>query len=175
MDAIEKEKTVALFGHNASAMSFFAKNHEQLLPEYKDALYSYVDEFIKKGFSNFVTCLVGGVDVWMAQHVIELRRQGIDVKLYCMMLFDGYEKMLNSAAKSALTNADKIMYSKLNPVTECCDAIRTEIIDMAAYVLAVYSNPERQLPVLYAKSQGVVIEVVDPRNIVKRIVGISPL
>lgn len=131
-------------------------------------LYGRIGELADSGITTFYTGMAEGVDLWAAQAVIQLRKEGRPVKLIAAIPFIGQEK--------SWSMEDKVLYERIK---ESCDDkvvlskgytskvyfTRNEyMVDRSDCVLAVYngSSGGTRYTIEYARKQG------------KKIIGINP-
>lgn len=99
---------------------------------------------IADGYSVFISGMAQGVDIWAAQIVLKLRREGNDIRLICACPFNGFEQRWSSSAKKEymeiLSSADLVRFicSRYNPA---CFQIRNEwMVNHSSRVIAVFNG-----------------------------------
>lgn len=82
----EKKKYCVCFtGHRPEKL---LRTQEEIQQE----LEICIRQAIQDGFPIFITGMAQGVDLWAAEIVLALRREGQPVKLVCAVPFEGCEK-----------------------------------------------------------------------------------
>ena len=57
------------------------------------ALETAIKEAIADGKNVFISGMARGVDIWAAEIVLRLRKEGANVKLICASPYEGFERM----------------------------------------------------------------------------------
>lgn len=59
-------------------------------------LYRYIDMAISKGYTNFISGLAMGTDLWAAEYILEKRRSNKDIRIIGMMPFRRHAERFTS-------------------------------------------------------------------------------
>lgn len=81
----KRDKTVAVSGHRPETI---VGKEARIIVELRKA----IEKAIEDGYTIFLSGMSRGVDLWAADIVIELRRYNKDLKLVCVIPFEGFEK-----------------------------------------------------------------------------------
>lgn len=116
---------------------------------------------VDDGFVTFISGMARGVDIWAAEIVLQLKKEGCPLHLICASPFDGFERSWPSEwqrrYRDVLAAADLVKY--ISPAySPACFQIRNEwMVDRSARVIAVF-NGERggtKNTIDYAARKGV--------------------
>lgn len=138
MTETEKRKhRVCFTGHRPEKLSRCEKN-------IKADLEKEIRQAIADGLDVFITGMARGVDIWAAQIVLNLRDEGMNVKLMCACPYDGFErgwsKEWQKQYTDILESADFVKYV-CPGYSRSCFQIRNEwMVDHAARVIAVFNG-----------------------------------
>ena len=99
---------------------------------------------IADGLDVFISGMARGVDLWAAEIVLRIRREGHPVRLICACPYDGFERSWNEESKTLyrtiLATADLVRYI-CPQYNRGCFQIRNEwMVDHAARVIAVFNG-----------------------------------
>ena len=100
------------------------------------ALEAAIKEAISDGKNVFISGMARGVDIWAAEIVLRLRKEGANVKLICASPYEGFERGWNVI----LAAADLVRF--ICPgYSRACFQIRNEwMVDHSALVIAVFNG-----------------------------------
>lgn len=127
----------------------------------KAALESKIRAAIGDGYQTFISGMARGVDIWAAETVLRLRREGI--RLICALPYSGFEARWSAEwqerYRQIVTAADWVQtvcpqYSKR------CFQIRNQwMVDHSARIIAVYNGTQggTRNTLEYAAAQGLSI------------------
>lgn len=138
MTETEKRKhRVCFTGHRPEKLSRCEKN-------IKADLEKEIRQAIADGLDVFITGMARGVDIWAAQIVLNLRDEGMNVKLMCACPYDGFErgwsKEWQKQYTDILESADFVKYV-CPGYSRSCFQIRNEwMVNHAARVIAVFNG-----------------------------------
>lgn len=116
---------------------------------------------VADGMNVFISGMARGVDIWGAEIVLKLKREGLDVKLICAVPYRGFENRWSyewqQRYRTILNNSDLVRYICPN-YSRSCFQIRNEwMVDHVSRVIAVYNGQPSgtRNTIEYAKKKGV--------------------
>lgn len=108
------------------------------------ALETAIKEAIADGKNVFISGMARGVDIWAAEIVLRLRKEGANVKLICASPYEGFERGWSAEWQRRynviLAAADLVRF--ICPgYSRACFQIRNEwMVDHSALVIAVFNG-----------------------------------
>ena len=88
---MNKNLAVCFTGHRPSKFGTYDENSE-LIISIKRSLHFNISNLITSGYTDFISGMALGVDMWAAERVLDLKRIYPDIKLICAIPFEGQEK-----------------------------------------------------------------------------------
>ena len=80
----------------------------------KNLLETAIEDAFSDGFTEYITGMARGIDIWAAEIVLELKKEFPHVRLICAIPFEGFERGWEKAWKEKYTRilheADEIHY-----------------------------------------------------------------
>ena len=132
----------------------------------KKDLEKEIRQAVADGLNVFITGMARGVDIWAAQIVLQLRREGHGVRLICACPYDGFEsgwsKEWQRQYKEILSEADFVKYI-CEGYSRSCFQIRNEwMVNHSARVIAVFNGEKSgtKNTIDYAIRQNVPVEFI---------------
>ena len=127
----------------------------------KSALLREIMKAIDEGFNVFISGMARGVDIWAAEIVLRLRKEGANVKLICASPYEGFERGWSAEWQRRyyviLAAADLVRF--ICPgYSRACYQIRNEWkVDHSALVIAVFNGQPSgtKYTIDYAKRKSV--------------------
>lgn len=124
-------------GHRPEKLS---QPERKIIAAIDRAIRAAVDD----GFVTFISGMARGVDIWAAEIVLQLKKEGHPLHLICASPFDGFERSWPSEwqrrYRDVLAAADLVKY--ISPAcSPACFQIRNEwMVDRSARVIAVFNG-----------------------------------
>lgn len=151
-------------GKRAHRCCFTGHRPEKLTITEAEALLrleSTIRQAISDGYTEFITGMARGVDIWAGEIVIRLRDEGRPIKLICASPFSGFEDVWNEEWQERyhrlLEEADSVEY--ICPgYSRYCFQLRNEwLVNNSSRVIALWNGKPSGTAntVKYAKKQGV--------------------
>ena len=118
-----------------------------------------IEDAYADGFTNYISGMSRGVDLWAADLVIELRKEYQNVKLICAVPYEGFEKEwsqgLQDRYQEILLAADEVHYICENYSRGSYQKRNEWMIDHASMVIAGYTGAKggTRNTLEYAKKQ----------------------
>ena len=131
--------------------------------EVNAALETQIRAAIGHGFQTFISGMSRGVDIWAAEIVLRLRREGQKIRLVCAVPYPGFETRWSAEWQERyhriLNEADRIEYICPKYSPNCFQARNEWMVNHAARMIAVYngSSGGTRNTLKYAESQGLSI------------------
>ncbi len=135
----------------------------------KAVLAEQIAALVDAGFTQFLSGMAEGTDVWSALAVLSLREQNPTTKLHCILpckeQADKWSVSSRDLYHSILDWADSIVYVSRTYYKNCMLDRNRFLVDHAAALLAVYNGERRggtAATMRYAQKVGREIIVIDP-------------
>ena len=138
-------------------------SQQEIITQLEQEIYSAINS----GFTTFISGMARGVDIWAAEIVLELRRQGHHIKLICASPFRGFEKNWPENWKNkyleVLQAADLVKFISPQYYKACFQVRNKWMVDHSALVIAVFNGePSGTLNTLrYAQSKSRIIRLIN--------------
>lgn len=122
-----------------------------------------IRQAIHDGLTVFITGMARGVDIWAAQIVLNLRKEGYPIKLVCACPYEGFEaswgQPWQTQYKAILATADFVKYICKSSSPSCFQIRNEWMVNHAARVIAVYNGQKggTRNTIVYAEKTGVPI------------------
>lgn len=99
---------------------------------------------VADGFTTFISGMARGVDIWAAEIILRLRKEGQPIRLICASPYDGFEKSWSADWQkrySAIIQAADLVKYICPGYSRACFQIRNEwMVDHSARVIAVFNG-----------------------------------
>jgi len=137
MDNIECTHRCCFTGHRPEKLSAIEK-------EVKEKLKKAIKQAIEDGFTEFISGMAYGVDMWAAEIVLEEKENNKDIKLICTPPYDGFEKYMKYDEKECYINimkkADIVKFVCDHYSPYCFQLRNCYMVDNSARVIAAYNG-----------------------------------
>ena len=150
----------------------------------KETLAREIAALVDAGYTEFLSGMAVGVDLWAAEIVLDLRkkkrghgifglgRKNDAPKLHCVLPCEGQESKWPLASQeryhAILKQADSVVYVSREYDDQCMLRRNRVLVDYSSLVLAVYDGSFRSgtgATVRYARKQGRKLIVIDPATL----------
>ncbi len=135
----------------------------------KAVLAEQIAALVDTGFTQFLSGMAKGTDVWSTLAVLSLREQNPTTKLHCILpckeQADKWSVSSQDLYHSILDRADSIVYVSRTYYKNCMLDRNRFLVDHTAALLAVYNGERRggtAATMRYARKMGREIIVIDP-------------
>jgi len=135
----------------------------------KKALAKQIAKLVDVGYTDFLSGMAEGTDVWAAQTVLALKKENPTLKLHCVLPCEGQADKWSASARevyfSILEQADSVVYVSRAYSKDCMLRRNRYLVDHAACLLAVYNGEWRggtAMTVRYARKMGREIIILNP-------------
>ena len=122
-------------------------------------LYEKINEAVEDGYTNFISGMQRGVDIWAAEIVIKLQKEGTPVKLIAACAFPGMENEWDQSWKNRyyklLRESEEINYIGDEPGRKSFFARDEWMVDHSNRVIGVFTGAPggTQKTINYAKEK----------------------
>ena len=136
-EEIKRLRRVCFTGHRPEKLN---RSEKSVL----DGLETAIRQAIADGSNVFISGMARGVDIWAAEIVLRLRKEGANVKLICASPYEGFERGWSAEWQRRynviLAAADLVRF--ICPgYSRACFQIRNEwMVDHSALVIAVFNG-----------------------------------
>ena len=136
--------TCAFSGHRPNRISIDYDEKNQDCIKLKQILKEEILRLIDIGVTRFLSGMSLGVDMWAAEIVIALKRQGYNIKLLCALpcetQADRWDDDDRERYFNILETADEVTYVNIRWTSICMYERNKYLIDHAGYLIAVYDD-----------------------------------
>jgi len=138
----------------------------------KEALATQVAMLIENRYTEFLSGMAPGVDMWAAQIILDLREKHPGLKLHCILPCAAqsakWSAALQKQYRTILEQADSIIFVNRADRKNCMLERDRFLVSYASVVLAVYNGEKRggtAATVRYARKLGRKLIVIDPATL----------
>lgn len=138
----------------------------------KEVLATQVAALVEDGYTEFLSGMAPGVDMWAAQIVLNLRENNPTLKLHCILPCTAQSAKWSAALQeqycAILEQADSIIFVNRADKKNCMLERDRFLVSYASLVLAVYNREKRggtAATVRYARKLGRELIVIDPATL----------
>ncbi len=164
-----KKLCCAFTGHRPKSFPWGYDESDQRCVELKEVFANQIRLLVNRGYTDFLSGMALGVDVWAAQTVLSLRENHQNIKLHCILPCIGQEKSWSDEAKatyfSIIKQADSRVYVSRRYYRDCMLDRNRFMVDNSNLLFAVYGGVSRSgtaSTINYARSQKREILILDP-------------
>lgn len=134
--------------------------------EIKLELKKEICRALEDNFTVFITGMARGVDIWAAEIVLQLRKDGVPVRLICACPYPGFERNWSSSWQARYTailrTADLVRF--ISPCySSRCFQVRNEwMVNHSSKVIAVFNGQPSgtKNTIEYAQQQGISVQQI---------------
>jgi len=173
-----ERKHCAFTGHRPHKFPWRYDETDNRCVALKTVLAEQITLLTKTGVTDFYSGGADGVDCWSALFVLALREENPNLKLHCILPFEGQANKWNQFAQeryySILKQADSVEYVSREYYDGCMLDRNRQLIETSNLLLAVYNGERRggtAATVRYAQKAGKTIIVIDPITLTKTTIG----
>ena len=174
-------RSCSFTGHRPQRLPWRYNENDPACIALKDTLAREIALLVDAGYTEFLSGMAVGVDLWAAEIVLDLRkkkrvlgilglgRKNSAPKLHCVLPCEGQEskwpRVSQERYRSILKQADSVVYVSREYDDQCMLRRDRALVDYSSLVLAVYDGSFRSgtgATVRYAQKQGRKLIVIDP-------------
>ena len=164
-------KTLCFSGHRPEKLPCNGDVNMQEIKMLMSILFLEIEQSVEEGYTNFITGVAKGVDIWAAKYIIKIKETNPDIKLICAVPYEGYGASWKGVDKwdlnIILDKADEKVivsevYSKL-----CMKARNEYMVDRSSKLIAVvcdYRSGTGQT-IRYAQKKELDIKIIKANEI----------
>ena len=173
-----RDLACAFTGHRPQKFPWGFNEKDAACAALKETLAGQIAALVDAGYTDFLSGMALGVDVWAAQAVLALRKKKRGLfwlgkknapRLHCFLPCEGQDVKWPQASKelyrSVLEQADSIVYVSRKYDDQCMLRRNRALVEHSVLVLAVYDGEARggtAATVRYARELGRELIVIDP-------------
>ena len=165
MPITDKEHTCAFTGHRPERLDLSEA-------EVIAWLEKEIGRAVEAGYTQFITGMQRGVDIWAAESVLKLKAEGKSVRLIAASAFRGMENQWDADWKKRYhrirCSADEVLYISNKPGRSAFFQRNNWMVDNASRLIAVYTGAPggTKETIKYATAQGLEVIAIaeDPRS-----------
>ena len=135
-------------------------------------LAAQIVKLIEDGYTEFLSGMAPGVDMWAAQMILDLRENHPGLKLHCILPCAAQSAKWSAALqmqyRAILEQADSIIFVNRADRKNCMLERDRFLVSYASVVLAVYNGEKRggtAATVRYARKLGRELIIIDPSTL----------
>ena len=163
------ERCCAFTGHQPRKFPWGDNEADARCIALKEALAEEIAMMIDAGYTDFLSGMAEGTDVWAALAVLAMKKENPTLKLHCILPCEGQANGWSASARerffSILGQAEEVVYVSREYREGCMLGRNRYLVDHAACLLAVYNGEWRggtAMTVRYAKKLGREVIVLPP-------------
>lgn len=166
---MSKSITCCFTGHRPKSLPWGYEEKGISCRKFKNKLSQEIRNAIKNGYEYFISGMALGIDIVVAELVIDLRKKHPNIKLECVI------PCLNQTIKwqedskeryeNILNNADKITYvSNTSYFNGCMQKRNLYMVDNSSLLIAVFNgaNGGTKSTIELARKKGLNIKIIKP-------------
>lgn len=159
-EAVKRQYRCAFTGHRPEKV---IGSEGKIIVELRKEILKAIDD----GYRVFLTGMSRGVDLWAADIVIELRRYNKDLKLMCVIPFEGMEERLPVDWKKHYNLVRKqadwvqVLSDRYSP--DVYQKRNTWLVNHSSRLIGVYNGEPSGTgnTIHYAQEQGIPIKIIE--------------
>lgn len=166
-----RENTVCFSGHRPEKLPF---NGDSSVPEVRilmSKLFSEIDLCIENNYSNFISGVAKGVDLWAAKYVLEKKEHNPGIRLICAVPYRGFGAGWRGVDKWDLSwifaKADEIDFISEHYNSQCMKKRNEYMVTHSAKLIAVVSDYRSGTgqTIQFAQKDNLDITIINPTEL----------
>ena len=165
-------RACAFTGHRPQKLPWRTDEADPGCVALKEVLAAQIVKLIEDGYTEFLSGMAPGVDMWAAQIILDLREKHPGLKLHCILPCAAQSAKWTAALqmqyRAILEQADSIIFVNRADRKNCMLERDCFLVSYASVVLAVYNGEKRggtAATVRYARNLGRELIVIDPATL----------
>ena len=142
---MELQNTCCFTGKRPQSFSFKYNEHAKGCIKLKEKIKDEIEKVIKKGYTNFISGMALGVDLWAAEAVLELKEKYPEIELYCAIPYKGqsitWEQNYRDRYMTCIHKCKKYVVISPFYAKDCFFKRNMYMVDNSSLVIAVSDNP----------------------------------
>lgn len=162
-----KEKTVCFSGHRPEKLP----KEKQLISDIKSLIYFSIYESINEGYTDFMSGLARGIDLWAALSVLELKQKNPHIRLIAVKPFqehtNGFKGSELDDINKVIENADDIICTSPHYSKDAYAVRNKYMVEHSAKLIAFVNNYRSGTgqTIRFAKNLGLKINIIDLKEL----------
>ncbi len=160
-------KTLCFSGHRPEKLPHKGDESSVAIGNLKSLLYKEIYDSITEGYTDFITGLSRGIDIWAANMVIEFKNKMPNLRLICARPYKGFGDERVGYEKwelcHILEKADEIVDISPFYTDSCMKKRNFYMVDRSSKLIAVvrdyYSGTGQTIR--YAVKKGLCVKIID--------------
>ena len=159
----------AFTGHRPQKLPWRTDEADPGCVALKEVLAAQIVKLIEDGYTEFLSGMAPGVDLWAAQMILDLRENHPGLKLHCILPCAAQSAKWSAALqmqyRAILEQADSIIFVNRADRKNCMLERDRFLVSYASVVLAVYNGEKRggtTATVRYARKLGRELIIIEP-------------
>ena len=158
----EKEKRL----HRCCFTGHRPEKLNRLEREIKLELKKEICRALEDNFTVFISGMARGVDIWAAEVVLQLRKDGVPVRLICACPYPGFERNWSSSWQARyiaiLREADLVRFISPYYSSRCFQVRNEWMVNHSSKVIAVFNGQPSgtKNTIEYARQQGISVHQI---------------
>ena len=165
-------RACAFTGHRPQKLPWRSDETAPGCAALKETLAMQITTLVADGYTEFLTGMAEGVDLWAAQIVLALRVTNPSLRLHCILPCVEQSARWSAASReqyrAILEQADSIIFVNRMNKKDCMLERDRFLVSYASVILAVYNGERRggtAATVRYARKLGRELIVIDPSTL----------
>ena len=169
-DGFDINHTCCFSGHRPEKLAQKGNINSPQIRRLISMLYFEIEDAIENGYTNFITGMARGIDLWAARYIYEKRVKNPNLKLICAIPYDGHGKKLRSSEKweydNIVASADKVYILEDKYTQNCMQNRNRFMVDNSSKIIAVVDNYRSGTgqTINYALRKGIDVHIIDVKN-----------
>ena len=161
---------VAFTGYRPEKMPFQESKKDKRYLAFRAILSRVISKLIELGGTYFISGVARGFDTWVAEEILELRKENKEIQLECAIPFpgqaDSWEKADQKRRYNILTAADKAVITSEQYNRGCFFTRNRYMVDKADVVVCAFNGKSggTAYTVDYALKQNKIVIQIDPET-----------
>lgn len=163
------ERCCAFTGHRPRKFPWGYNEADARCIALKEPLSKEIAKLVETGYTDFLSGMAEGTDVWAAMAVLALKKENPALKLHCVLPCEGQADGWSASPReryfSILGQADEVVYVSREYREGCMLERNRYLVDHANCLLAVYNGEWRggtAMTVRYARKLNRAVHIIDP-------------
>lgn len=159
---------VAFTGYRPEKMPFSEAANDEKYNLFRTAQLRVINRLIERGATHFISGVAMGFDTWVAEDIINIKKQHDDISLECAIPFPGQADKWSFKDKrrrtQILRHADSEITLREHYTDDCFFARNRYMVDKADVVVCAYDGKRggTAYTVDYAKKQNKIVIQINP-------------
>jgi len=138
------ERYCAFTGHRPRKFPWGYNETDARCVALKKKLTAEITKLVRAGYTDFLSGMAEGADIWAALAVLSFKKENSTLKLHCVLPCEGQADRWSASARelysSVLEQADSVVYVGREYSKDCMLKCNRYMVDHAACLLAVYNG-----------------------------------